>query len=132
MCTQDLLILACELLVVVCGIEFPDQGLNMRPQHWEYRVLATGPPGKSQAYFLVLKDMAKTLSHTQTTSNRVTCLIYIRKLYNSLITLHASKYANKTRSVIWVERSGSTAPSCVIRSILGSSELPLNSHTENL
>ena len=29
-----------------------------------------------------------------------------------------------------VERSGSRAPSCVIRSTLGSSEPPLNSHTE--
>ena len=26
--------------------QFPDQGLNLDPLHWEYRVLATGPPGK--------------------------------------------------------------------------------------
>ena len=31
------------VLVVTCGIQFPDLG----PQHWERGVLATGPPGKS-------------------------------------------------------------------------------------
>ena len=38
---------ACELLVEACGIQFPDQGLNPGPPHWEHRVLATGLPGKS-------------------------------------------------------------------------------------
>ena len=33
-------------LVAACGIEFPDQGLNPRPLHWELGALATGPPGK--------------------------------------------------------------------------------------
>ena len=37
--------MACELLAVACGIQFPDQGLNPGPLHWEVRVLATGPPG---------------------------------------------------------------------------------------
>ena len=32
------------LLVVTCGILFPDQGSNPDPLHWECRVLATGPP----------------------------------------------------------------------------------------
>ena len=30
-----------------CRIQFPDQGLNPGPLHWEYGVLPTGPPGKS-------------------------------------------------------------------------------------
>ena len=34
------------LWTVYCGT-FPDQGLNLGPLHWECRVLATGPPGKS-------------------------------------------------------------------------------------
>ena len=34
-------------LAAACGIKFPDQGLNPGPLHWEHRVLATGPPGKS-------------------------------------------------------------------------------------
>ena len=34
------------ILVAVCGIQFPDQGSNPGPLHWEHRVLATGPPGK--------------------------------------------------------------------------------------
>ena len=41
------LVVACELLVAACGIYFPNQGLNLGPLHWECRVLATGPPGKS-------------------------------------------------------------------------------------
>ena len=37
-----------EFLVTACGIYFPDQGSNRGPLHYECRVLATGPPGKSQ------------------------------------------------------------------------------------
>ena len=33
--------------VVTCGIQFPDQVWNLSPLHWEGRVIATGPPGKS-------------------------------------------------------------------------------------
>ena len=36
-----------DLFVVACGIQFPDQGLNLGPLHWEHGVLATGPPGKT-------------------------------------------------------------------------------------
>ena len=36
-----------ESLVRACGIQFPDQGSNSGLLHWEYRVLATGPPRKS-------------------------------------------------------------------------------------
>ena len=38
---------ACELLAAACGMWFPDQGSNPDPLHWEGRVLATAPPGKS-------------------------------------------------------------------------------------
>ena len=38
-----ILVATWELLVVVCGIQFPDQG----PLHSEHGVLAMGPPGKS-------------------------------------------------------------------------------------
>ena len=41
------LVVACRLLVAVCGIQFPDQGSNLGILHWEHRVLATRPPGKS-------------------------------------------------------------------------------------
>ena len=37
------------VLVAACGIWFPDQGLNLRLQHWELRVLTTGQPGKSSS-----------------------------------------------------------------------------------
>ena len=38
---------ACELLVVARGASLPDQGSNVGPLHWEFRVSAIGPPGKS-------------------------------------------------------------------------------------
>ena len=41
------LVVACRLLVVACGIQFPDQGWNLGPLHWERRVLPTGSSGKS-------------------------------------------------------------------------------------
>ena len=28
------------------GSQFPDQGLNPCPLHWEHKILTTGPPGK--------------------------------------------------------------------------------------
>ena len=37
------------VLVVACGIQFPDQGSNLGSLHWEHGVLATRPPGKSQS-----------------------------------------------------------------------------------
>ena len=40
------LVLACKLLVVACRIQFPDQGLNSGPQHWEHGVFVIGLPGK--------------------------------------------------------------------------------------
>ena len=51
-CVRDLqlrhvLVVVCKPLVGTCGIQFPDQGLNLGALHWECRVLATGPPGKS-------------------------------------------------------------------------------------
>ena len=48
------LVAACELLDVACGIQFPDKGSNPGPLYQEYRVLATEPPGKSiVAAFLI-------------------------------------------------------------------------------
>ena len=35
---------ACKLLVAAYGIQFPDQGLNWGPLHWESGVLVTGAP----------------------------------------------------------------------------------------
>ena len=36
----------CDLAAAY-GIQFPDQGSNLGPLHWEHRPLASGPPGKS-------------------------------------------------------------------------------------
>ena len=40
-------------LVVTCRIYFPNQGSNLGPLHWGFRVLATGPPGKYLSALLV-------------------------------------------------------------------------------
>ena len=37
-------------LVVGSGIQFPKKGLNLGPLHWECRISATRPPGKSLQY----------------------------------------------------------------------------------
>lgn len=34
------------VLVMICEIEFPDQGSYLGPLHQECRIIATGPPGK--------------------------------------------------------------------------------------
>ena len=48
---------ACGVfLVKACGIEFPDQGSNLWPLHWECRVLATGPAQKP-CYHCFLKTL---------------------------------------------------------------------------
>ena len=45
-------VVAGELLVTPCGIQFPDQGSNLGPLLWELRVLATGPPERSHHAYL--------------------------------------------------------------------------------
>ena len=51
-----------NLLVAVCGIQFPNQGSNPCPLHWKRRVLTTGPPGKSLgAPSFLPPDLALTL-----------------------------------------------------------------------
>ena len=47
-CFDLFIYLALSVLVVACGIYFPDGGSNLGPLHWEHRVLATGQPGMSQ------------------------------------------------------------------------------------
>ena len=59
------LVVACrifELLVVACGIWFPEQGLNLDPLQWEHSILAPGPPGKSMCLLLRLHDESRKLS----------------------------------------------------------------------
>ena len=42
---KKLFISVCQALVAACGIQFPDQGLNLGPLHRALGVLATGPVG---------------------------------------------------------------------------------------
>ena len=47
---SDFKFLYLVTLGLTCGMQdlVPDQGSNLDPLHWEHRVLAIGPPGKSQ------------------------------------------------------------------------------------
>ena len=54
---RELLVVTWRLLVAACGIQFPDEGLNLGRLHWERGVLATGPPVKSQARAFLLKEI---------------------------------------------------------------------------
>ena len=42
------LVVVCKPSVAACGIQFPDQGLDLGPLHWECGVIAIGPPEKSR------------------------------------------------------------------------------------
>ena len=42
-------------LVAACGVQLPDQGSKPGPLHWQHGVLTTGPPGKSQPFFVVVE-----------------------------------------------------------------------------
>ena len=46
--SSSLLICLSWVLVIACGLWFPDQGLNPGLLHWEHIVLTTGPPEKSR------------------------------------------------------------------------------------
>ena len=56
----------CELFAAVCGIQFPNQGSNPGPLHWELEVLATGPPRES-------------LNHTLSNGNLASCEFHVNK-----------------------------------------------------
>ena len=49
-----------RVLAVACGI--PNPGIKPRPQHWEMRVLATGPPGESLSFIFLFTLFLKNLT----------------------------------------------------------------------
>ena len=49
------------VFIAACGIQFPSQGLNLCPLHWQHRVLIAGPPGKSPfTIFIVGRSLLNT------------------------------------------------------------------------
>ena len=46
-----------QALVAAGGILFPEQQLNPGPLHWELRVLAMGPPGKSLFLYFLSQEL---------------------------------------------------------------------------
>ena len=57
-------VVALKFLVEPYGIQFPDQGLNLGPLHWENRILATGAPGKS-CHIICLDSLSSLDLHLQ-------------------------------------------------------------------
>ena len=51
------------VLVVACGISFPDQGSNLGPMDCKRSVLATSPPGTSQKMVFLYKSIPKCISY---------------------------------------------------------------------
>ena len=49
-----------QVFLAAYGIQFPDQALNLGLLHWEHRVLATGPSGKSLNFVLEKKKNSGT------------------------------------------------------------------------
>ena len=47
-CCAGSLVVVCKLSVAACGTQFPDQGVDLGPLHWECGVIAIGPPENSQ------------------------------------------------------------------------------------
>ena len=58
-------------LVVACRIQFPDQGSNPGPLHWDRGVLATRPPGMSPAIIYLGRGYPKK---TKNSSEAQSCL----------------------------------------------------------
>ena len=54
-------LVACKLLVVACGIQFPAQGSNPGPLYWEGRVLATGQPEVPKLHSSISDSSAKKM-----------------------------------------------------------------------
>ena len=67
-CTGSWVFLVAHRLRVSCGIQFPDQGLNLSPLHREHGVLSTGPPGRSpkcrELVCIALLDFSPSLTLT--------------------------------------------------------------------
>ena len=56
------------------GSQFPNQGSDLCPQHWEHGVLTTGPPGKSAPFF-TFKDLSDYSGPTQVIQDHLLILI---------------------------------------------------------
>ena len=72
----DLSVVACKLLVAVCGVQFSDQGSNPGTPHWKRGVLAIGPPVKSQHTFtLILEILPEQIGEREVILNEVDFMI---------------------------------------------------------
>ena len=74
---QDLF-LSCGMQLRSCGTWnlFPGQGSNLGSLHWEPRVLATGPPVKSQHTFtLILEILPEQIGEREVILNEVDFMI---------------------------------------------------------
>ena len=90
----DLFIQLLWVLVVACGIQFPDQGSNLGPLYWECGVLASGPSGSPhRPPILVLlppffsqRALTSLLKYNSRTT-QVTCLKSTVQCFHKFIQL---------------------------------------------
>ena len=48
-----------------CGNYIPDSGSSLQHLHWEHRVPATGPPGKSLCFLDVMLGLGQEIKHVR-------------------------------------------------------------------
>ena len=83
--TQDLLV-ACGHLVAACKIDFPGQGLNPGPLHWELRVLTTGPPRKFWPFAVFYSATHSEISKEVWLGQEMSCISNTKAIiYDSII-----------------------------------------------
>ena len=96
-------------LTVAYGIQFPHQGSNLDPLHWECRVSAAGSLGKSQATFFIHSSKYLVLPSSTTLAS---------------LPIAASSF--------WVLEAASRAPSLLKCSCLTRIHFPSNSCCPNM
>ena len=70
---------------MACGIQFPEQQLNLSSLHWEHRVLTTGPPGKSPHSFLCRNCVLSLHCHITESLSRLLLLLSSNGLAQMLL-----------------------------------------------
>ena len=84
---ESMVFITAWRIVGACGIKFPDQVLNPDPIHWEHRVLATGPPGKSPGLFLEMDADYTSMCPVGENSLRTCTLSSVSIIFNTSFPL---------------------------------------------
>ena len=105
----------CWVLVAACGIQFSDRDWIHAFQHWEHRVSATGPPGKSP----------DTCFNSGCTPHQLCDFRGLKDLSTPRDTPHRNGKPSSVGSRDWswdwwswlIERVSTSSPSCLFQSL---------------